>query len=113
MDEAEDLLVAATHDGVVETDEGLALALDLVALLPVGCGESLADEIEARGLTVEEVAEGSGLGQERLGAVLGSMLPVTDDMSHAISLGLGEPFISGSFWARLDANIRQEKARPA
>ena len=113
MDDTDDLAIAVTHAGVVGTDENLPMSLDLVALLDDGCGELLAEEMEARGLTPDQVALASGLGRATLDAIIASREAVTEDMSRAISRGLGAPFISDDFWAQLDANIRREKARLA
>lgn len=107
----DDLVIKRRHGGVVETHEKLPMSPDLVALLPAGAGESLAEEMKVRGLTADRVAKASGLGRATLDAVLSSKVAITKEMSGAISRGLGSPFISNGFWARLDADIRRKKAR--
>ncbi len=97
---------------MVATDENLPISLDLVALLPDGAGESLAEELAARGLTTDDVAAASGIERQVLGAVLACKMVITDEMSRAISRGLGEPVLA-DFWARLDAGIRRDNARLA
>ena len=103
MDETSDSVIAVTYTGPDGTDEDLPMSLDLVGLVGHGCGESLAEEIEARGLTTDQVALASGLGRATLDAILTSKEAVTEDMSRAISRGLGKPLISDGLWARLDA----------
>jgi plasmid maintenance system antidote protein VapI len=95
----------------VTTDEVLAMSPGMVAMLPDGAGESLAEEMDARGLTAGQVALASGLDPAVLDAVLASRVVITGDMSAAISRGLGRPHISDGFWLRLDAIIRRDKAR--
>jgi plasmid maintenance system antidote protein VapI len=105
----DDLVIRLKHAGVVETDENRSMSLDLVALLPDGAGSDLMEEMEARSLTVDDLAASSGLGRETLDAVLACRVVITEEMSRTISRALG--IEQGDFWARLDAGIRREKTR--
>ncbi len=66
--------------------------------LAVHPGETLAEEIEFRGVSVDELAAQSGLSEQLLDGIVRGEKPITSDVADALSASLEIP---AEFWMNL------------
>ena len=76
--------------------------------LPIPPGENLAEELEARGMTPQELANALDLADHFVAEIIRGERPITDDIAIGLETAFG---ISAGFWTGLEANYRETLAR--
>ena len=97
--------MARKSERVVRTDEGLVPALGM----RVGPGPILAEELEARGLSVIAFASASGLDLAILEALISGAMPVNPAIAAVLARELGT---SEAVWLNLERNFRSSGRDP-
>ena len=80
----------------------------LLSDLPIPPGENLAEELEARGMTAQELASVVGVSEEFLAEIIRGERPITDETACGLETVMG---IRAGFWMGLEANYRETLAR--
>ncbi|MBQ3923329.1 MAG: helix-turn-helix domain-containing protein [Spirochaetales bacterium] len=73
-------------------------------------GDILSEEIEARNMTADKLAEESGLTLETVNELIDSKIRVSSDIAQALHKALD---LSEEFWINLDANCQKTVVRYA
>lgn len=73
-------------------------------------GEVLADELEARGMTHQDLSERSGLLPDQLNLLAQANASITPDTAARLESALGMP---AEFWLNLEARYQEALARIA
>lgn len=76
--------------------------------LPIPPGENLAEELEARGMTSQELASVMGVSEQFVGEIFRGERPINDDIALRLEKAMG---IRAGFWTGLEANYRETLAR--
>ncbi len=76
--------------------------------LPIPPGENLAEELEAKGMTTQELADAMGTSEQSVAEIIRAERLITHEIAAAIEKALG---IRAGFWIGLEANYRDTLAR--
>ena len=76
--------------------------------LPIPPGENLAEELEVRGMTPQELANALDISEQSVARIIRGEGAITDDIASGLEKALG---ISAGFWTGLEANYRETLAR--
>ena len=80
----------------------------LISDLPIPPGENLAEELEARGTTPQELASALGVSEKFVAEIIRGERPITDETAAGLENVIG---IRAGFWTGLEANYRDTLAR--
>ena len=76
--------------------------------LPIPPGENLAEELEARGLTTQELASVIGVSEQSVAEIIRGERPITHEIASGLEKAIG---VRAGFWTGLEANYRETLAR--
>ena len=76
--------------------------------LPIPPGENLTEEIEARGMTSQDLASVLGVSEQFVAEIIRGERPITDDIAAGLETAMG---IRAGFWTGLEANYRETLSR--
>ena len=76
--------------------------------LPIPSGENLAEELEARGMTTQELAGALGVSGQFLAEIIRGERPITDETASGLEKAIG---VRAGFWTGLEGNYRETLAR--
>ena len=76
--------------------------------LAIPPGENLAEELDARGMTMQELAKALGVSDGFVAEIIRGERPITDDTAAGLETAFG---IRAGFWTGLEANYQETLAR--
>lgn len=76
--------------------------------LPIPPGENLAEEIEARGMSLEDIASILGMSEQLVADIIRGEQPITGEIASGLEKAIG---VRAGFWTGLEANYRETLER--
>ena len=76
--------------------------------LPIPPGENLAEELEARDMTPEELARELGMSEQFVTEIIRGERPITGEIASELEKAVG---VRAGFWTGLEANYRETLER--
>lgn len=76
--------------------------------LPIPPGENLAEELEARDMTMQQLAGALGVAEEFVAEIIRGERAITDEIASELEKALG---IRAGFWTGLEANYQDTLER--
>ena len=76
--------------------------------LPIPPGENLAEEMEARGMSLEELASLLGMSEQFVADIIRGEQPITAEIASGLEKAIS---VRAGFWTGLEANYRETLAR--